>query len=146
MAVPAPDHTVPSTETRSHDFAGNAASPHSSDQRRQSDTSSTVKDENEPNAQFREKSDSTSEDPQAQFQKNGFGDGGNEEKIEITEEDCADELGFAYPTWKKWMILSIIFLGRSLYIEVLSRAYDVYRVHILSCQTSLLTSVQFSYL
>ena len=30
-------------------------------------------------------------------------------RIEITEEDCYDELGFCFPTWKKWTILSIIF-------------------------------------
>lgn len=27
------------------------------------------------------------------------------EKIEIQEEDCYDELGFSFPTWKKWSIL-----------------------------------------
>lgn len=27
------------------------------------------------------------------------------EKIEIVEEDCYDELGFSFPTWKKWTIL-----------------------------------------
>lgn len=31
-------------------------------------------------------------------------------RIEITEEDCYDELGFCFPTWKKWTILSIIFI------------------------------------
>ena len=35
---------------------------------------------------------------------------GTNDKIEITEEDCYDELGFSFPTWKKWMILSVIFL------------------------------------
>ncbi|KAK3170611.1 hypothetical protein OEA41_002692 [Lepraria neglecta] len=30
-------------------------------------------------------------------------------KIELTEEDCYQKLGFSYPTWKKWMILSVIF-------------------------------------
>jgi len=34
----------------------------------------------------------------------------SENKIEITEEDCYDELGFSFPTWKKWMILTVIFL------------------------------------
>lgn len=29
------------------------------------------------------------------------------DKIELTEEDCEDELGFAYPTWKKWTILTV---------------------------------------
>lgn len=31
-------------------------------------------------------------------------------KIIITEEECYDELGFSFPTWKKWMILSVIFM------------------------------------
>lgn len=35
---------------------------------------------------------------------------GTYDKVEITEEDCYDELGFSFPSWKKWMILSIIFL------------------------------------
>ena len=35
---------------------------------------------------------------------------GTYDKIEITEDDCYDELGFSFPTWKKWTILSIIFL------------------------------------
>jgi hypothetical protein len=25
-----------------------------------------------------------------------------DEKIEIAEEDCYDELGYSYPSWKKW--------------------------------------------
>jgi hypothetical protein len=29
-----------------------------------------------------------------------------DDKIEITEEDCMDELGFSYPEWKKWIILT----------------------------------------
>lgn len=32
------------------------------------------------------------------------------DKIEITEEDCYDQLGFSFPEWKKWMILTVIFL------------------------------------
>ncbi|KAI1384359.1 MFS general substrate transporter [Hypoxylon trugodes] len=31
-------------------------------------------------------------------------------KREIKEEDCESELGFAFPTWKKWWILTVIFL------------------------------------
>ncbi|KAL8830240.1 MAG: hypothetical protein Q9170_005823 [Blastenia crenularia] len=41
-----------------------------------------------------------------------FGEKGSfspDERIEITEEDCYDELGFCFPTWKKWSILSVIF-------------------------------------
>ena len=35
---------------------------------------------------------------------------GTNSKIEITEEDCYDELGFSFPSWKKWMILTVIFM------------------------------------
>lgn len=35
---------------------------------------------------------------------------GTNDKIEIQEEDCYDELGFSFPTWKKWTILTVIFL------------------------------------
>ncbi|KAH0831446.1 putative MFS multidrug transporter [Fonsecaea pedrosoi] len=31
-------------------------------------------------------------------------------KIELTEEDCYDKLGYCFPAWKKWMILVIILL------------------------------------
>jgi hypothetical protein len=31
------------------------------------------------------------------------------DKIEITEEDCYSELGYSFPTWKKWTILTVIF-------------------------------------
>ncbi|KAM3084118.1 hypothetical protein ACMFMF_001476 [Clarireedia jacksonii] len=34
----------------------------------------------------------------------------SDEKIEIREEDCWDKLGYSFPTWKKWGILSVIFL------------------------------------
>jgi hypothetical protein len=34
---------------------------------------------------------------------------GTYDRYEITEDDCYDELGFSFPTWKKWMILSIVF-------------------------------------
>ncbi|KAI9713422.1 MAG: hypothetical protein M1820_000804 [Bogoriella megaspora] len=32
------------------------------------------------------------------------------DKIEITEDDCYDELGFSFPAWKKWWILTVIFI------------------------------------
>jgi MFS family permease len=32
------------------------------------------------------------------------------EKIELTEDECYDQLGYAFPSWKKWMIISVIFL------------------------------------
>lgn len=31
-------------------------------------------------------------------------------KRELKEEDCEGELGFAFPAWKKWWILTVIFL------------------------------------
>jgi hypothetical protein len=35
---------------------------------------------------------------------------GTYDRFEMTEEDCYDELGFSFPTWKKWTILSVVFL------------------------------------
>lgn len=35
---------------------------------------------------------------------------GTYDKIEMTEDMCYDELGYAFPSWKKWTILTIIFL------------------------------------
>lgn len=32
------------------------------------------------------------------------------DKQELTEEECYDQLGYSFPTWKKWMILTVIFL------------------------------------
>ena len=32
------------------------------------------------------------------------------EKIELTEDECYDQLGYAFPSWRKWMIISVIFL------------------------------------
>ncbi|KAE8350639.1 MFS multidrug transporter [Aspergillus coremiiformis] len=32
------------------------------------------------------------------------------EKVELTEEECYDQLGYAFPSWRKWMIISVIFL------------------------------------
>lgn len=34
---------------------------------------------------------------------------GTYDKYEITEDDCYDELGYSFPTWKKWYILTVIF-------------------------------------
>ncbi|KAL8911527.1 MAG: hypothetical protein Q9171_003335 [Xanthocarpia ochracea] len=42
-----------------------------------------------------------------------FGEKGSfspDERIELTEEDCYEELGFCFTTAKKWTILSVIFL------------------------------------
>lgn len=32
------------------------------------------------------------------------------EKREITQEECYDQLGFCFPFWKKWTILTVIFI------------------------------------
>jgi hypothetical protein len=32
------------------------------------------------------------------------------EKVELTEDECYDELGFSFSNTKKWMILTVIFL------------------------------------
>lgn len=68
-----------------------------------------------------EKKDSTSEDTNL-HQENPSAIATNDEdrihhekygtydRYEITEEDCYDELGFSFPSWKKWLILSIVFM------------------------------------
>ncbi|KAI9373855.1 major facilitator superfamily domain-containing protein [Aspergillus egyptiacus] len=33
-----------------------------------------------------------------------------DEKIELTEDDCYDQLGYALPSWRKWLIITVIFL------------------------------------
>lgn len=35
---------------------------------------------------------------------------GTYDKYELTEEECYDELGFGFPSWKKWYILTVIFI------------------------------------
>ena len=45
-----------------------------------------------------------------EWKDNGLEKPGTYDKVEITEEDCYDELGFSFPSWKKWMILTVIFL------------------------------------
>ncbi|KAF2092562.1 MFS general substrate transporter, partial [Rhizodiscina lignyota] len=60
---------------------------------------------------------------------------GTYDKIEITEEDCYDELGYSFPSWKKWTILTIIFLvqvsmnfNTSLYSNGLTGISDEFHV------------------
>ena len=36
--------------------------------------------------------------------------GDDDDRIEITEEDCYDKLGYSWPELKKWTVLSVIFL------------------------------------
>jgi hypothetical protein len=35
---------------------------------------------------------------------------GESDRYVIVEDDCYDELGFSFPNWKKWTILSVVFL------------------------------------
>ncbi|KAF7195998.1 putative transporter [Pseudocercospora fuligena] len=35
---------------------------------------------------------------------------GTYDKYELTEDDCYEELGFCFPNWKKWYILTVIFI------------------------------------
>jgi MFS family permease len=35
---------------------------------------------------------------------------GTYDRYIICEDDCYDELGFCFPKWKKWMILSVVFI------------------------------------
>ncbi|KAH6957919.1 major facilitator superfamily domain-containing protein [Ilyonectria sp. MPI-CAGE-AT-0026] len=34
---------------------------------------------------------------------------GTHDKYEITEDDCYEQLGYSFPSWKKWYILTVIF-------------------------------------
>ena len=36
-----------------------------------------------------------------------------EDKIELTEEAAFDKTGFAYPRWKKWLVITVIFVIQS---------------------------------
>ncbi|KAF8996092.1 MFS general substrate transporter [Hymenopellis radicata] len=58
-------------------------------------------------------------------------------RIAISEEECYHKLGFSFPTWRKWMILGVIFvvqvsmnLNTSIYgnaIDALSAEFDISR-------------------
>lgn len=57
----------------------------------------------------------TSDDARAQSalgekSKETGGSDDDEEKYEITEEDCYDELGYGFSSFKKWYILTVIFI------------------------------------
>lgn len=38
-----------------------------------------------------------------------------DERVEITEEDCYDELGYSYPSWKKWYVFNYDYVWMFLY-------------------------------
>ncbi|KHN95035.1 Major facilitator superfamily domain, general substrate transporter [Metarhizium album ARSEF 1941] len=54
-----------------------------------------------------------SDDASSPTDTNGNGAGlekiGTYDKYEITEDDCYDELGYSFSSWKKWYILTVIF-------------------------------------
>ena len=65
-----------------------------------------------PNAiQSENSSETRAENPAASGSPDAFNEKTDDpdDRYEITEEECYDELGFSFPSWKKWMILSIIF-------------------------------------
>ncbi|KAL5362538.1 MFS general substrate transporter [Aspergillus floccosus] len=33
-----------------------------------------------------------------------------DEKVELTEDECYEQLGYSWPSWRKWMVISVIFL------------------------------------
>lgn len=50
------------------------------------------------------------DDPHAAPEHNHLEKTSPEEKIELTEEDCYDQLGYSFSSAKKWSILTVIFL------------------------------------
>ena len=48
-------------------------------------------------------------DPSAPDAKNNLEKLGTYDRYEITEDDCYSELGYSFPKWKKWYILTVIF-------------------------------------
>ncbi|KAL2049234.1 hypothetical protein ABVK25_010501 [Lepraria finkii] len=67
-----------------------------------SETSSDVGPKESPPATFNNEKDQAS-------LGDGLGDG-TDDRIEITEDDCYDELGFCFTESKKWLVLTVIFL------------------------------------
>lgn len=67
-----------------------------------SETSSDIGPKESPPATF------NNEKHQASL-GDGLGDG-TDDRIEITEDDCYDELGFCFTESKKWLVLTVIFL------------------------------------
>ncbi|KAJ5709203.1 Major facilitator superfamily domain general substrate transporter [Penicillium malachiteum] len=57
---------------------------------------------NDAHAENASESDATSREDVPRVHKSG--------KRELTEDDCYESLGFCFPTWKKWTILTVIFV------------------------------------
>ncbi|KAK9562795.1 hypothetical protein V6Z88_004311 [Aspergillus fumigatus] len=48
------------------------------------------------------------EERQKEEGADGAADGRTDGKVELKENDCYDKLGFSYPSWKKWTILTVV--------------------------------------
>lgn len=75
--------------------------------------------------------DQTIEPPATKEKTTDSASDSSDEKVELTEEDCYDELGFSFPSWKKWTILTVIFwvqvsmnFNTSLYSNALTNPTD----------------------
>lgn len=53
--------------------------------------------------------DATRQDTVSQADREFYEKYGTYDRYEITEEDCYDELGFSFPNWKKYAILTVVF-------------------------------------
>lgn len=71
-----------------------------------SETSSDIGPKESPPATFHNEKDQA---PLGDGPGDGPGDG-TDDRIEITEDDCYDELGFSFTERKKWLVLTVIFL------------------------------------
>ena len=72
-------------------------------------TDPIVKDDDQlsPTQSLPDHSGDSGDEKQASPPRGAFS---KDERIEITEADCYDQLGFSFPEWRKWMILSVIFV------------------------------------
>lgn len=61
-----------------------------------------AKSSDSPDEHVSESDRSGSRDQRPELEKIG--------KVELTEDDCYEKLGFCFPFWKKWTILSVIFV------------------------------------
>jgi len=91
--------TMATTESATNEKVARDSSP-SSD--------ATAHEESRPHAHPRF-ADAPSEIPATKPEQSDDDEKDGDEKIELTEEDCYDELGFSFPQWKKWTILTVIF-------------------------------------
>lgn len=70
------------------------------------DAETEKKDDSSDNDTHNEHSTAGASDEDRKF----FEKYGTYDRYQLTEEDCWQELGFCFPNWKKWMILSVVFI------------------------------------